>query len=832
MGAEFLAFGIGSGSKLGLVNRGRSICPRLLWLVLLLVSCRLWAAEDANYRVAVIRDDDSWYFDAMVERFIQELEPLAKDRYEVLFDHSLNAKGEFELLPGFIDQAMADSEVNLIYTAGVVATEIAAGLSDRDRIKPVIGGALQMVDGSLMELTRGGASQFHNYTFITNPRRVRADLEFLYSLDQAKTIHVLIDREVIRHLSVLEDGVGFFENELPVEKLVVVGAAKTAQETLDSLPDGIEAMYVALQPRMDDAERARLFAGLAERGIRTVSMWGRLDVNLGALAGLESDTRSAVARRIALNIHQLLQGVEPGSLPTYLPVQDRIVVNMGTARVTGWSPSYDLSIVAEFINTEANIDSQPLNLVEAMKMARENNAAVNIAEEEPRIQREEIQITRSNLLPTSNLISRYGGTRYTEIINPLMTPRFAKQASLGVQLQQLLYSDTVISAWRAQKRALVSAELQLESARLDAAFEAVGAYLDVLSARALREIERQNLTLTENNLALAKLRRDIGAAEPAEVFRWERDQARNRAALIQRDYQVKNAMVVLNQVLGTPRERVWDLEDIYLGNEDYYFLGNQLNTLVQNYSEFERFGFFLQRFAVLASPELASFDYGLVGQGILLRQKKRRFYLPDLALSASASRVGSRSSFQGYDEQNEMTVGIELSFPLLTGGERRAAVRKQEAEIRKLNRQREQAEQQLELGALVAKNNIGSAHPNIRLNRISLAKAESLYESILQKYSLGATDYLNLLDAQQALIIQRQQEALAVYDYLLEIHRLQRAIAWFEFDKTEAEKDALVGLLTTYLESGLFPEGTKEPSWLGREVRGAAAAVLESVTGE
>ena len=609
----------------------------------------------------------------------------------------------------------------------------------------------------------------------------------------------------------------------------MVGAAETAEHSLGALPRDMEAVYVTLLPRMVASERELLFQGLAKRGVPSVSMWGIHDVELGAMGGLEPDTRSAVARRIAVNIHQLLQGVETDTLPVYLPIQDRLVINMASARETGWSPDYDLSIRASFLNLEAKLATRALTLQGAMERAASSSVEVEIAREEPRIMQQEALVTRGNLIPSMDLFSRFGNTRYTDISNPLMTPGYANQGLVGVQLRQLLYSDPVLSAWRAQKRATRSAEYQLESTRMDAILTAVGAYLDVLSARALRTIEKQNLAQTENNLSLAKLRVEIGAAEPSELHRWERDQARNRAALIQRDYEVRNAMIALNRAMGTSREQVWELDDIPLGDEDFFFLGDRLNFIVRNLSEFERFGAFLMQYSVLASPELASFDYGLIGQGILLRQKKRRFYLPDVALTASADRVTSRSSFQDLDGQNQMSVGIELSFPIFTGGARRAELKKQQAEIRKLSWQREQAVQQIEQNALSAKNNIGRAHPNILLNRVSLGAAENLYQSVLQKYSLGTTDYLTLLDAQQAQLVQRQQAALAVYQYLFEIHRLQRSIAWFEFEKSEKEKDEWIQLLVEFLESGGLPDRAYASLGVGQVLRGGAAAVATSV---
>ena len=785
------------------------------------------SAAVPEYKIAIIRDDDSWYFDAMIERFLSEMAPLAKGNYELAVDERFNAKGNLDAIPGLIREVMADSTIDVLYTGGVVATEVVSSMPDEERVKPVMGGALQMVDAKLMPIETDGVSNRPNYTFITNPSRISADLNLLKELVAPETIHILIDKPLIEKLSVLKRGTQLFEEELELN-LEVVGVERTAAETLRALPEGIEAAYVALLPRMVNSEREKLYRGLAAKGIRTVSMLGRLDVELGALGGLEPDISSVVARRIALNLHQLLLGVETEALPVYLPIQDRLVINMKTARAAGWSPSYDLSLLATFINTDDDVLSRPLTLAEAMKRARDSNASVRIAVEEPQILKEEASITRGNLLPSLDLVSRYGTSRYSDISNPLLTPSYANQGSLGVQLRQLLYSDSVMSAWRAQKRAVKSAEFQLASQQLDAVLTGVAAYLDVLSAIALREIERENLSLTENNLSLAKLRNDIGAAEPSELFRWQRDQARNRGTLIQRDYQVKNAMIALNQAMGAPREAVWKLTDIYVANDDFYFLGKRLNEIVGDLSRFERFGTFLRLYSVLASPELASFDYALVGQGILLRQKKRRFYVPDIALSANADRLVSRSSFQDLDGQNEATVGIELSFPLFQGGARRAELKKKAAEIRQLQEQREQAVQQIEVTALTAKNNTGHAHPNIRLNRVSLVAAEKLYESVLQKYSLGAADYLTLLDAQQAQLVQRQQEALAGYRYLLEIHRLQRAIAWFDFDKTEAEKDAWAGLLTEYLESDIFPMNTADVLGVGGEIRRSSEAVADA----
>jgi hypothetical protein len=49
---------------------------------------------------------------------------------------------------------------------------------------------------------------------------------------------------------------------------------------------------------------------------------------------------------------------------------------------------------------------------------------------------------------------------------------------------------------------------------------------------------------------------------------------------------------------------------------------------------------------------------------------------------------------------------------------------------------------------------------------------------------------------------------------------------WFEFDKTDAEKDAWLGLLTEFLESDPFPKRAVESLGVGGEIRRSAESVV------
>ncbi len=772
----------------------------ILFLALLFVST-VSGQETNTYSIAIIRDGDSAYFDGFVDRFMVELETLADGNYRIRLLDDFNAGYEPSLVAQYLSKALADPQVDIVYAAGVIATEIAARLTDDERTKPIIGGALQFSNSNQKIISPVGSSLLRNYTFITSPRRVSADLQLLFTLSGETRLFALVDELYIPQLQQIEEVKTSIEADLGIE-IQLIPAAGTASETIARLPGNLNVLYVSLLPRLPDDERKLLYESLAVRNIMTVTMAGQVDVELGALAGLATDESRAVARRTALNIHQLIQGVGTGNLPVYLPVFDRLVINAETARGLDWSPTYDIALSAELINEGIALEGEPISLEEAMTKAASENIDVTISREDQIATEIDVDIARTRLRPTLTGKGSYVALENWDRISPMTTPESSHQESLGLEIQSILFSDEAWSGLRAQRRIAEASSYLTLSSELDAMDAASSAYFDYLTAASLYRIERENLRLTENNFQLAKLRIEIGAAEPSESFRWEQSSARNRATLIQRESSRSNAMVAFNLQIGAPRERIWNVEDLVIGTEEIYFLDDQLGPLLNNVKDFNEFGRFVQAFAVENSPELLAFDLQLAGQGILLRQRQRRF-MPEILGSLEYARVFQGSDFFATDSENQATLGVQLSIPIFENGQRKADVMKTQALIRGLAAQREKAVQQIEQRALAAFYNISSAHPNMRLSRTSLEAAEKNYESIQEKYSQGAASILDLLDAQSSLLSQRQQAAVAGYDYLKTVHQLQRAIAWYEYSKTPDERSALISLFRRFLAEGL-----------------------------
>ncbi len=796
------------------------------------------AQAQETHTLAVVRDGDSPYFQRAEELFLKELRTRANQSYELTVKEGYDGGHDPERIAQLLREALADPEVDMIYAAGMISSELAAHMPEAERTKPVMAGAVLFSDLRTHPLTADGSSAQPNYTLISEPNRVASDVQLLLRLTEAKTLHVPVDEIVFPEIAGVDQAREAFEKAFGVRiEFHPIPARPGA--ALSRIPKNARAVYVPIMARMSAEERRQFYEGLSSRGAVTVSMLGAEDVRLGAVAGLAPDNVQEVARLAALNAHLILLGSETTSLPVVLPVQDRLLVNAPAAQRANWSPSYEVMLEAELVGEFYKSDREKLTLQEAMQRAAEQNTGVLIAKEEEEIQRQETKLIGSNLLPEVSTDLSYQGSK-TEIDaggSPgggqqiFFSPEsgaiggssdFSNTEAFGAELKQVLFNDELFSSLKAQRKNEASTRLDTLSESLDAIDAAASAYLGYLEAEALYRIEKDNLRLTENSLQLARTRVDIGSAEPSEVYRWEQSAARGKATLIQRDSARQIQLIELNRVLALPRETEWRVEDIEIGEKESYFLDDQLVPLLNNRDEFSRFRTFLRWFSVENSPELASYDHALSAQGILLRQKQRSFAVPELAGVLSYDKT--KLDTEGIDGLDQVTVGVQLSYTIFDGGGRRADVLKQKSEIRQLAARRQQAVEQIEVQALVAFEELASAFPNIKLSRISLESAQKNYDSTQEKYAQGAASILDLLDAQDTLQSQEQQAVSATYDYLDAVHGMQRAIAWFEYQKTPVEKQSMGELIQRFL-NGAVPVEHQAASPVQEE---AEEAVLDA----
>jgi outer membrane protein TolC len=85
-----------------------------------------------------------------------------------------------------------------------------------------------------------------------------------------------------------------------------------------------------------------------------------------------------------------------------------------------------------------------------------------------------------------------------------------------------------------------------------------------------------------------------------------------------------------------------------------------------------------------------------------------------------------------------------------------------------------------------------SSFASIEFTQIAADNAARNLDIVQDKYAQGLVNVTDLLEAQTESFRASQSAAAADYRFLIDLISFQRAIAWFEFEKTAEERDELL----------------------------------------
>ena len=752
---------------------------------------------DTIVTIAVVQDG-SGPESGVVERIERELpEHLARGisvtfRREAAFD----AGWDPDRVPLVLQAALDDPEVDLVLAVGSLLTAHAARPEIR-LSKPVVSTFVQRADIFRLPYSEEDGSLKHNLAFTAVPHRAGRDLSTFLEMVGFRTLHVAASVEDLDQLGQLREGLQGYERGLGIS-IKMVPVTSDIAGALSRLEADVEAVYVTRLQRLSEDERGELIDGLNARRIPTFSLLGHPDVERGVLAGLTPDIREQVARRVAINIARVIEGAPVGDLPVLLSVDTKLLVNAETAMAVGYRPDAETRLFADFLHPEALDDKvETLRFAAALKMAEEGNTALTVKDSEVESVRQDQYRARSTLFPQLSLDLDYLKTDAT-IVNPIFPEGSADATTGTISLRQLIYDDQALSTYRASGERFKGSESEREARRLDVLSDSGLAYLQLGLAEALRSIEAGNLRLSEDNLELARLRREVGYSGREEILRWESAVAEGRSAMFRSEEDVEAARIAFNQILGMDQHRRWTLEGFEIDPDVFSLLGGRLDPIFDDYSAVRRLGDVFVGIALENAPGLQAIERAIAAQKILLAELKRRYYLPvffaDLSYSDRFSRSGNTFLIP---EEDFYSIFVGASYSIYQGGRKRHDVAQAQSDLEGLERRRRLGEELVERSTRTSFRRCENSFPRIKFSRQSAKAAGDGLGLVTDQYAEGIVNVTDLLEAQNQSFGSEQLAVAATYQYLLDLVELQRALSWFEEDKTQEEQDRFVQQIVT-----------------------------------
>jgi len=764
------------------------------------------------YNVGIVTDGNTAVDLETIALFEKEIRILAEEEFQVNFPKSmvLSGKDSAKGVNSALDRLFADSDTDLVLALGAIASSEV--FQRKNLPKPVI--APYVVDSVVQQLPRvNDTSGVANLTYIDSMFYMDRELMNFQKIVPFKKLSILLDRREVAAIPEITKFIRKLANEHTMTvNLVAVGSS--AEETLAAIPAGTEAVMVGPLYHFTGKEDARLIKGLIDRHLPSYSIWSRKQVENGLLAGeTPKDLQENLARRTAVAVQDILLGEDAGSVTVAFSRGYELTINMATARALDVYPSLAMMTGANLLNEQRTDIQRRLTLQQVVQEALQANLDLSSARRRVMAGAHAVNEARSPLLPQIGIAT--GARSIDEDRARLGAGTNPERAWTGtVGGSQQIYSDRSWAAYTVEQHNQTGRIMDTETVRLDVLYEASVAYLNVLRAKTIEQLFKDNLKLTKANLDRARIRMSTGVAGPDEVYRWETKFATDRIDVLAKESITLDAMEAMNRILNRPLQELFIAEETDL-SDPLLIVGDKLFFQLMNNPRYLRaFRNFSIEEALSLRPELKAVDAAIAAKARQKTAAGREFWLPDFTVEGQVEQyfsedgAGQRGDVRDGLDDTDWQVGVFARLPLFEGGRKSAALNRNQEELARLKIDRQASAERVVQDMLRALNRTRSSYPGISLSREAADSANRNLTLITDSYVQGIKSIIDLLDAQNQSLAADQAAANAVYNFLIDLMGVQRAMGSFILFQPENERDAWMQRAQQYLQQRPAPVAT------------------------
>ncbi|WP_018250016.1 TolC family protein [Orenia marismortui] len=730
-----------------------------------------YQSEFDKVNIGIIYEGNDKFNLKLKKRIEKEVLELLSDKYQVEFSEF--RADDLAVHNIVMDKLLANQEIDVIITAGILGSYSAIS---RDNFSKAVIAPFIIDDDTVNFSIKEDKSGVENLNFITVNSFLKRDIKFFKRLTNFDKMTFITPKNLImgneKIVELLNQEAK--ENNIKVDYIYTNNSKKDIIKELDK----VEVAYIF--PLISEDKGSLLLAELNQRKIPTFTLADIMRYKEGFLAGYSHNKEiNARARAAALNLELILAGEEAADLPIYIDKSDEeFVINMKVAHEIGFLPDWDILETAKLINQDNSVKEE-LTLQESIETALDNNLDLQAAEKDLDIAQDNLKQASNKRKPKFDL-----NTTYAQVDETRAGKGIASEQKLtgGLKLEQVLFSEDLNANIDIKGDLYKQSKVELKKKKLDLILDTINSYIQTLKVRADMRLQEENIQLIKDNLNIAKTKNEIGVSGPADIYRWESQQSVGLMNLSQAESQLRMVKDNLKRTLNLPLT-----EDIELTEIDQQNLFQELykEFKIDNSWELENLSEKLVKESIQNSPEVESIDYLIKVKEREYQMKKRRYYLPQIGLSAQYDTyleewgIDGPSGADAHGE-DEWSIGIQASFPLYDGGNKKVELSKVKKEIQQLKTTKKSLVDKLSQNL---RNKLTVVNTEYRKNKYAKDAVDTAYknlELVKDAYSKGLVSVAELLDAQSAVINAKRQEFVTKYNFLNSVAEVQRALGNFD----------------------------------------------------
>jgi outer membrane protein len=393
----------------------------------------------------------------------------------------------------------------------------------------------------------------------------------------------------------------------------------------------------------------------------------------------------------------------------------------------------------------------------AMAKAYQNNSTMNSARAGVRATDENVAIAKSGWRPT---IAGSSSVSYLSE-SGVVGPDRLTVGSFGIEIQQRLFDgfQTRNNVRAAEARVRASNE-SLRNTEQTVLFDAATAFMDVIRARAIEDLTRQNLQFLEEQVRAANSRFEVGEGTRTDVAQAEASRSSAVAQLASARANVLSAEAVYRRVIGDSPGRLTR--------------ATAAKGLPKNLDE---------AFAIAAEqhPAILATEHLVDAAGFVVKSNEGAL-LPQLSASAGLSRslrstspAASGIFGTGDGQSDSATIGATLTVPLYQGGRVAAQVRQSKEELGQSRIEVDVTRDQVRAAVASAWAQFIAAQESTVANREEVSAAKLALNGVIEERNVGQRTTLDVLDAQADVITAQINLVSSERDVVVASYAIQSA---------------------------------------------------------
>ena len=450
---------------------------------------------------------------------------------------------------------------------------------------------------------------------------------------------------------------------------------------------------------------------------------------------------------------------------------------------SNWVGTFFLLLITFSASAEEGV--KVLNLEESLQIAKQSNLTIQAAEQSLKSAEAQIGTARAAMLP--RLVANGNYTYFKDVQKSVIqaeggfgfpipgddadgnsTPSADNEAELielefGAHhnIQGTVSLTQPVFAWGRYYYGYQAAKLRYEAAQkeLAAAFEKLRldvyeAFYRVLIAQEFVKVAEQSVTLVEKQLGIAQTSFDAGATTNFDVLRAKVQLANAKSQLIRAKNGVETAQNAYKTLLNLPLSEKISVE----GSFETPDIQIQLDKLI--------------KLALEKRPEITRSQLNeQAGQKQLSVAKTRN--LPDLAFFSNYQI----SHNERLTQMNRIwSLGLQINIPIFDGFASRAGVQQSESVLKQLQLGTKQVLSTVEFEVRSAYLALLEAKTLIDVQRETVAQAQESERIATLRFENGMITTVELTDTQLALMQAKVNRLQALYDYVVGLARLEKAV--------------------------------------------------------